>query len=98
MDATAAGEPPATHRPPAGQRKSAWPQITAIVVGGILALIGLGLAVGGGAILALFDSDGTLESGSHSISTPTSALVSSVANIEGTGEIADWTSPGLVDT
>lgn len=87
MDATA-GESPAIDRPPAGRRKSAWPQITAIVVGGILALIGLGLALGGGAILALFD-DGTLESGSHSLSTPTSALVSSVANIEGTGEIAD---------
>ena len=88
MDATA-GDPSAADQPPARQRKSSFPQIAAIVVGGILALIGLGLALGGGAILALFGSDGTLDSGSHSLSTPTTALVSSVANIEGTGEIAD---------
>lgn len=88
MDATA-GDPPANDRPPARERKSSFPQIAAIVVGGILVLIGFGLALGGGAIVALFGSDGTLESGSQSLSTPTTALVSSVANIEGTGEVAD---------
>jgi hypothetical protein len=88
MNATA-GDPPAADRPPAGRRKSAFPQIAAIVVGGLLALFGLGVALSGGAILVLFGSDGTLESGSQSLSTPTTALVSAVANIDGTGEVAD---------
>lgn len=85
---TASEQPPAD-RPATERHRSTWPKIVAIVVGGLLALIGLGLALGGGAILAIFGSDGTFESGSQSLSTPTTALVSSVANIDGTGEVAD---------
>lgn len=88
MDTSAAATP-SPDQPDPAQRKSRWPQILAIVVGGIAALIGLGLALGGGGILAAFGSDGTLNSGSHSLSTKTTALVSSVANIDGAGEIAD---------
>lgn len=85
---TASEQPPAD-RPATERQSSTWPKIVAIVIGGLLALIGLGLALGGGAILAIFGSDGTFESGSQSLSTPTTALVSSVANIDGTGEVAD---------
>src|SRR5215218_2039368 len=88
MDKTPQAEP-APDQPDTNRGRSRWPQILAIVVGGILALIGLGLAFGGGAIVAVFGSDGTVNSGSHSLSTPTSALVSSVANIDGAGELAD---------
>ena len=79
-------EPATPEQPP---RKSNAPKIALIVVSGILALIGLGLALSGGAILAVFGSDGTVSSDYHQLDTRSTALVSSVADIEGMDELAD---------
>jgi hypothetical protein len=83
-----AEQPPAAP-PSEPPRKSAGPKIALIVVSGILGLIGLGLALAGGAILAVFGSDGTVTSGYHQLDTRTTALVSTVADLEGVDEIAD---------
>src|SRR3954463_6327289 len=62
---------------------------TGMVIGGaILATVGSVLALGGG-ILAVGGSDGTFSSGHHDVSTPTRALVSEVATINGTHEFTD---------
>jgi hypothetical protein len=59
-----------------------------IVIGSILAVIGALLALAGGAVFAVFGSDGVLESSRNEISTPTTALVSEVATIEDTADAA----------
>jgi hypothetical protein len=73
---------------PVAQRRSG-PRIATIVVGGLLALVGAGAAVTGGGLLAVFGSDGTVDSGRHSLSTRSTALVSEVADIDGTKEATD---------
>jgi hypothetical protein len=57
-----------------------------IVIGSILALIGALIALAGGTTLALFGSDGELETGTNRVATPTSALVSEVAKLEDTSD------------
>lgn len=79
-------EPATPEQPP---RKSSAPRIALIVVSGIVATIGLGLALSGGAILAAFGSDGTISSDYHRLDTRTAALVSSVADIEGVDELGE---------
>jgi hypothetical protein len=66
------------------------PSRTGAVIGGaILATVGSVLALGGGGILAIGGSDGTFKTGHNDVSTPTSALVSEVAKINGTHEFTD---------
>ena len=59
-----------------------------LLPGGTLAVIGSLLALSGGALLAAFGTDGSLASGPHLLSTPTSAIVSSVTSIENTSGVA----------
>ena len=59
-------------------------RIVLIVLGGMLAAIGLLAAIGGGALMALFGSANTLSSGVQHVSTPTRALVSPAGSIQGT--------------
>jgi hypothetical protein len=73
---------------PVAQRRSG-PRIATIVVGGLSALVGAGAAVTGGGLLAVFGSDGAVDSGRHSLSTPSTALVSEVADIDDTSEVTD---------
>jgi hypothetical protein len=80
---------PARDASPPPSRRSRGPRIAAIVVAGLSALLGVGLSLGGGAILLAFGGDGEVASGYHEISTPTSALVSEVADIEGMGEVGE---------
>jgi hypothetical protein len=61
----------------------------AIVIGSIVALVGVVIAIAGGAIMALFGSDGVLQTGRESVSTPTAALVSETATISDTADFAD---------
>jgi hypothetical protein len=61
----------------------------AVIGGGILATVGSVLALAGGGILAVGGSDGTLTTGHHEVSTPTTALVSEVATINDTNELTD---------
>lgn len=64
-------------------------RIAVIVVGAVIGLAGLGLGAAGGLLLAVFGGDGTVASGSHSLATSKSALVSSVADINDVTEVAD---------
>ena len=59
-----------------------------LLPGGTLAVIGSLLALGGGGLLAAFGTDGSLASGPHLLSTPTSAIVSPVASIKHTSGVA----------
>jgi hypothetical protein len=64
-------------------------RIASIVVGALLALGGLGLGAAGGLVLGVFGSDGTAASGSHSLSTSSTALVSSAEDVGSISGIAD---------
>lgn len=59
-------------------------RVVLIVLGGVLAAVGVLAAIGGGALMALFGSNGTLDSGVQHVSTPTRALVSPAGSIQGT--------------
>jgi hypothetical protein len=55
---------------------------TLLIVGGsLVALIGLGILVGGVALLVIFGTDGQIESGSHSVAANGRALVSEATTI-----------------
>ena len=60
-----------------------------MVVGAVVALLGTVLAVIGGVLLGLFGSDGTVTSGSQSLSTSRAALVSSAADFRDLGGLAE---------
>lgn len=55
-----------------------------IAIGATLATVGAVFALGGGGVLAVAGSDGTLDSGRHSLSTSTTALVTGSATINDT--------------
>jgi hypothetical protein len=55
-----------------------------IVLGCVLAAIGLLAAIGGGALMALFGSNNTLSSGVQRVATASHALVSPAGSIQGT--------------
>jgi hypothetical protein len=59
-----------------------------LLPGGTLAVVGSLLALSGGGLLAAFGTDGSLASGPHLLSTPTSAIVSPVASIKNTSGVA----------
>ena len=61
--------------------------VTRLVPGGTLALLGSLVAIAGGGVLAAFGTDGTLNSGPHLVSTPAAAIVSSVTNIKNTSGV-----------
>ena len=57
-------------------------KIVPIVLGGVLLVIGALVAIAGGALMALFGSHDTLNSGVHQVSTSTRALVSATGSIQ----------------
>jgi hypothetical protein len=57
-------------------------RIVAMVAGAVLALGGLGAGAAGGLLLGVFGSDGEAASGWHRVSTPRTALVTGVSDIE----------------
>ena len=59
-------------------------RVVLIVLGSVLAAIGVLAAIAGGALMALFGSNNTLSSGVQHVSTPTRALVSPASSIQGT--------------
>lgn len=59
-------------------------RVVLFVLGGLLLVIGLLAAISGGALMALFGSNDTLDSGTQHISTPTKALVSPASSIHDT--------------
>jgi hypothetical protein len=64
-------------------------RIIAIAAGAVAALAGFGLAAVGALLLGVFGSDGTVASGSHSLSTSRAALVSSIGDISDVADAAD---------
>ena len=58
-------------------------RVVLIVLGGVLAALGVLAAIAGGALMALFGSNDTLASGVQQVSTPTRALVSPAGSIQG---------------
>jgi hypothetical protein len=58
-------------------------RVVLIVLGGVLAAIGTLAAIGGGALMLLFGSNDTLDSGVQHVSTPARALVSPAGSIQG---------------
>ncbi|HZB48265.1 MAG TPA: hypothetical protein VE547_04165, partial [Mycobacteriales bacterium] len=71
-------------------------KVLLIVFGAVAALLGLGLGIGGGALLAVAGGDRYLESGEESLATPTYALVSEASILDnGSGSDADGFSVTL---
>ena len=58
-------------------------RVVLFVLGGVLLVIGVLAAIAGGALMALFGSNNTLNSGVQQVSTPTRALVSPADSIQG---------------
>lgn len=58
-----------------------------VAIGAVLATVGTVTALGGAGILALAGTDGTFESGTHAVSTSTTALVSETAKIDDTSDV-----------
>lgn len=56
----------------------------ALIVGAVIVVSGLLTAISGGALLALFGAGHVLNSGSHVVSTPTTALVADMGTITNT--------------
>jgi hypothetical protein len=84
---TATAPPPPTPpvfvappRPPRRSRAAVW-------LGTAVVLVGTLLALGGGAVLAVVGTDGELSTGRHELATPTTALVSEPASIDGTDDL-----------
>jgi hypothetical protein len=86
---TAQTTPIAAPAAPVKRRRRGDGQIAALVVGAMLTVFGLAGLVAGGGVLAVFGNDGTVNSGTHSFSTPTSALVSEPAEVRDTRDISD---------
>ena len=66
-------------------------RIALVAAGAVLTAVGGILAVGGGAVVAVTGTDGTLSSGHHPVSSATSALVTDQGDIDegGAGFVAD---------
>lgn len=60
-----------------------------IVLAAIMMVIGVGVAAGGAALLIAFGTDGKITSGAHPVSTPTAAVITDVASIHNTSQVAD---------
>ena len=56
----------------------------ALIIGAVIVVSGLLTAISGGALLALFGAGNVLSSGSHVVSTPTTALVADMGTITNT--------------
>jgi hypothetical protein len=80
---------PAPSAPVPRKRSGGGGQIALIVAGAVLTVLGLGVALAGGSLLAVFGSDGTVNSGKHALSTPTAALVAEPGDIRDTRDVAD---------
>jgi hypothetical protein len=59
-----------------------------ITIGAVLATVGTVTGISGAGVLAFTGSDGSISSGRHELSTPTSALVSEAAAINHTDDVA----------
>src|SRR3954464_2935850 len=64
-------------------------RVVLTVLGAVLLIVGVCLAVAGGAVMAITGSDNTLETGPQRLTTATTALVTEVADISGTGGAAN---------
>lgn len=82
-------EPAAAPTAPPQRAARGGGSVVAIVLGAIVAAIGVLIALGGAAVFAAFGSDGVLTSSRSGLSTPTSALMSQTAAISDTAGASD---------
>lgn len=75
--------------PPPATRKRSGGRVAAIVAGAVLVVGGLVAGGLGAGMFAFLGSDGTAKSGTHDFSTTSSALVSDVADLDGTSGVSD---------
>ncbi len=80
-----------TNNPPVAPRRQGGGagRVLAIVSAVFLLLIGAGLAIGGGALMAVFGTDSEISSPRNPVTTPTAAVVTDIAVIRDTSEVAD---------
>jgi hypothetical protein len=62
-------------------------RVVLFVLGGVLLVIGVLAGIGGGALMALFGTNDTVNSGVQQVSTPTRALVSPASSIQDTSGV-----------
>src|SRR4051812_50110449 len=72
-------------------------RILAIVIGLVVALVGLAAVAGGVILLGVFGSDGTAASGSHRLDTARTALVASIDDIDDVNSFPDAIGTPRVD-
>jgi hypothetical protein len=80
---------PSAPPPAPAPRKRSGARVAAIVAGAVLALGGLAAGGLGAGMFAFLGSDGTAQSGTHDLSTHSRALVSDVADLNGTSDVSD---------
>lgn len=78
--------PPPPVQVPVEHRKKS--RALPITVGAALATFGSVLAIAGGGVLAVAGNDGTVGSGNHDVSTPTAAIVSDTADLDGVSDLS----------
>jgi hypothetical protein len=59
-----------------------------VTIGAALATVGAAIALAGGGVLAVAGNDGMIGSGTHDVSTPTAALVSDTADLNGVSDLS----------
>lgn len=75
---------------PAPHRTGSRPiRVLAVVAAVFQLIVGALLALGGTAIVAAFGTDGEIDTGMHPVNTPTAAVVTDVATVRSTTEVAD---------
>src|SRR5262249_36299867 len=79
-----AGEAPMTETYPPRRSPA---RVAVIVIAVVVLVIGAVMAIGGGVLLLVFGSGGSLKSGQHDVTTPTAALVTDTAKITDTSRL-----------
>jgi hypothetical protein len=79
-----------TYGSPAPRRQGTRPgRVIAIVAAVFLLLIGAALAIGGGALMAVFGTDGEASTAKAPVTTSTAAVVTDITEIRNTNDVAD---------
>jgi flagellar basal body-associated protein FliL len=84
------GAPASSPPPPPGAPASRGARAVPITIGAVIAVLASLFAVAGAALLFVFGSDGAAKTGTHTIGTPTHALVSETATISDTTDLAEF--------
>lgn len=79
-----------TNRPPVPRRQGAGAgRVLAVVSAVFLLIIGVTILLAGVTLMAVFGTDGEISSAKHPVASPTSAVVTDIAAIRNTSDVAD---------